>query len=36
MEGAVKTGIISDLWPAYSRKEGAPKMHIQDVLQVPT
>eukprot|EP00026_Physarum_polycephalum_P000703 Phypoly_transcript_00704.p1 GENE.Phypoly_transcript_00704~~Phypoly_transcript_00704.p1 ORF type:complete len:606 (+),score=124.76 Phypoly_transcript_00704:1837-3654(+) len=32
-EAALKTGVISDLWPAYSRKEGAPKMHIQDALK---
>jgi NADPH-ferrihemoprotein reductase len=32
-EEALKSGIISDLWPAYSRKVGAPKLHVQDVVK---
>jgi len=31
-EGGLSEGLISDLWPAYSRKQDAEPAHVQDII----
>jgi hypothetical protein len=34
VEGGLSEGLLTDLWPAYSRKQSATPMHVQDIIAV--